>query len=424
MKVGIVGLGKLGFPVAVAMALRGHEVRGYDIDPDRMKHEVGPWREAGPDGVDPIDAVVEETRGKIRFCDMRELVRESDLVFFAVQTPSDPRWDGARPIDGIGADFSYAWLEQSVKTAAECVDGPATFVVISTVLPGTMRNRIAPLVPDGVSLLYNPYFIAMGTVIRDFLHPEFQLVGYGDELPPATLDLRSLYSTTSPSAPVIYGSWETIETAKMAYNTFIGLKIIFANNVMEMCDKIPHADCDAVSRILESATDRLISPKYLRGGMGDGGACHPRDQAALSWLAGNLGVPNVFRDVIRVREEQAFALVVRMLSASERTGLPMAILGTAFKAGTNIEFGSCALLCWELLGGQDKWAKRWDPYMGRNDEGVFDGPHVYLIGCNHAEVIEKAQELPVGSVVIDPWRQVGECRGVEVHRIGEAGRGS
>lgn len=432
MKVGIVGMGKLGFPVAIAMTLKGHEVYGYDTNGSRMLHEVGPWNEAGPDGVEPIDRVVEETRGKINFVDLPQLCQEAEIIFVAVQTPSDIQWDGAKPIrptpgGDLGADFSYENLEAAVRSVAYYAPEGATVVVISTVMPGTMRERISHLCEEkSLQLLYNPYFIAMGTVIRDFLNPEFKIIGCSEGIvkTDAFAKLEEFYGTIG-DFPIHGGSWETIETAKMCYNTFIGLKIIFANTIMEMCDAIEFADCDEVSHILSDATERLISPKYMLGGMGDGGACHPRDQAALSYLAGALGIPNIFWQVMSIREEQAHAMCLRVEAVANEKMLPIAILGTAFKAGTNIEFGSSSLLCAELM---ENWAnskgpKLWDPKMGRDDPGVFDEPHVYLVGCNHREVLEKCMELPEGSVVVDPWRQVPHnIYGVEVLRVGERDR--
>src|SRR5262249_6729878 len=153
--------------------------------------------------------------------------------------------------------------------------------------PGTIRREIFPLVGEHVKLCYNPFFIAMGTTIRDFLDPEFVLFGMRD--PEAAERARALYSTLH-DRPVYETSIENAELIKVSYNTYITMKIAFANTLMEICHKIEGCDVDQVTGGLALGTQRLLSPRYLGGGMGDGGGCHPRDNIALSWLSRELGL--------------------------------------------------------------------------------------------------------------------------------------
>src|SRR4029079_8006110 len=160
-----------------------------------------------------------------------------------------------------------------------------TVAVVSTVLPGTMRRSVMPVASPLLGLCYNPSFVAMGTTMRDFLHPEFVLLGADDLI--SAQKLEAFYATIT-DAPIHRMSVESAEITKLAYNTYIGMKIGFANTVMEICHKIPGANVNDVTAALKTAHHRLISPAYLDGGMGDGGGCHPRDNIAMSWLAQQL----------------------------------------------------------------------------------------------------------------------------------------
>ena len=169
--------------------------------------------------------------------------------------------------------------------------------MISTVLPGVIEELIKPITDRAnglIDLIYNPYFIAMGTVIDDFHNPEFIVMGSedgADENTPYTLALPVLekFYKSLCDAPIMHvTNYVNAEIIKMTYNTWITQKIVFANTVMELCSHFKGADCDNVIDALEKGEDRIISGKYMRGGMGDGGACHPRDNIALSFLAKKL----------------------------------------------------------------------------------------------------------------------------------------
>jgi UDPglucose 6-dehydrogenase len=278
VNIGFVGLGKLGLPVALCLADHGHEVTGYDTSTKVVRSILArniPYREEGAQ--DLLD------RTTLKLAEPREIVATSDLVFVAVQTPHSPEFEGVTPLPDERQDFDYTALRSAVEAlAVEAAfqQKPTTIVVISTVLPGTMRREVKPLLNRWTSLVYNPFFIAMGTTVNDFLHPEFVLVGADQDDPQ---DLISLYSSLH-GRPVYVTDITTAELTKVAYNTFIGMKIVFANAVMELSHQVPAPTADHVTDALELRPTGS-SPAYMRGGMGDGGGCHPRDNIALSWLA-------------------------------------------------------------------------------------------------------------------------------------------
>jgi len=213
-------------------------------------------------------------------------------------------------------------------------------------------------------------------------------------------------------------SIESAELTKVAYNTFISFKIGFVNLLMEICDRFAFADVDDVTGALKCASDRLISPAYLNGGMGDGGGCHPRDNIAMSWLARDRGLSfDLFEAVMQLRENQAHWLACTMLHYKRAFGgkLDLVIYGTAFKPGTKITTGSSALLVHSILEKIGEKVILMDPVIGPDCPPDF--PAVILLGCNHPG--SDKIEWPKGSVVIDPFRVVPEQEGVNVIGLGK-----
>ena len=301
MKIGFVGLGKLGLPCALAIESRGHEVAGYDTS-DQVQREIAArtlrYHEAG------AQDLIDKTR--LRVVDrMADLVAWADLIFVAVQTPHDPRFEGTTPLPPDRADFDYTFLRCAItQIAADAArqNRRPIVSVISTVLPGTMRREIMPIVAGRLRVCYNPFFIAMGTCIDDFLRPEFVLLGIDDAEAAQVVD--RFYATIT-DAPVFRTSVVNAEAIKVFYNTAISTKIAAANAIMEFCHAVPGADVDVVMQALALATRRVVSAAYTTGGMGDGGACHPRDSIALSHYAHALGLSyDWFGQIMVAREAQ------------------------------------------------------------------------------------------------------------------------
>ena len=161
-------------------------------------------------------------------------------------------------------DFDYSYLKAGIKTLADEIEKQGSdkiVIIISTVLPGTIREEIIPLLNSHVKLCYNPFFIAMGTTINDFLNPEFVLFGVEDAR--ALEKAKELYSTIHDN-PVYECTIEEAELIKVTYNTFITMKICLANMIMEISHKSENINCDNVSDALGMATERL-SEVSLRG---------------------------------------------------------------------------------------------------------------------------------------------------------------
>lgn len=407
MKIGFLGLGKLGLPCALAVEQRGHEVIGYDINENvvnGIRNRVISYREEGAQ-----EALSESN---LKLTNIADLVSESDIIFVPIQTPHEEKYEGVTRLPEERVDFDYSYLKAGIKALSVEIDkqGHEKIVaIISTVLPGTIEREIRPLLNDKIKLCYNPFFIAMGTTKDDFLNPEFVLMGVDDE---EAAEVVKRFYVTIHSAPVFATTIDSAELAKVAYNTYISMKIAFINTMMEICHKT-EANVDAISESIALAEKRIISPMYLRGGMGDGGGCHPRDNIALSWLARKLNLSyDFFEAIMMAREKQTEWLADLMMEYN----LPKVILGKSFKLESNITVGSPAILLRNILVERKVEVQMYDPFIDGEALPNFQ-PSVFLVGTKHA--FFRNMSFPKGSVVIDPWRYLSDQDGVKVVRVGE-----
>ena len=411
MHIGFIGLGKLGLPCAVATAAKGHSVVGYDVNPaiNSSKHprELLYTQEADETGRGDIQAMLDST--KLRIVDsLEEVISHSELIFIAVQTPHQSQYEGHIPIPDTREDFNYDYLVSSVKAISETLESMnenRIVTIISTVLPGTLRKYVFPVLSKNIRLCYNPYFIAMGSVVYDFYNPEFILLGHVDD--DAEQLVRKFYSTIT-NAEVFSTTLENAEMIKVSYNTYITTKIVMANNIMEMCHHLPNTNVNVVMSALKKGTRRLISTSYLNGGMGDGGGCHPRDNIAMSWLSNRLGLENNYYDfIMKKREKQTEFLADLIIQEVKKTGKSICILGTAFKPNTNIETGSPAVLLKNLLLAKGYEVSSYDPHIITSPNAIkwsCDENFIYFIGCRH-DVFEE-YNFNDFCIVIDPHRYI------------------
>jgi UDPglucose 6-dehydrogenase len=392
--VGWIGLGKLGAPCAAALGYHGgHEVWGYDVrgttDDD---YDFA--------GLPPV--------GLTRSVD--EVVRRTDdVVYVAVQTPHSPAYGGEVPTPDEPREFEYAYLVNAVRAVCDAAfsqEKLITLVVVSTVLPGTFNDHLRPLLNEYVRPVYHPFFIAMGTVVEDFVRPEMTL--FGVDQPHAHESVIELYRPFH-DAPAPVMSIASAELTKVAYNTFISMKIVYANVMAELAQHTG-ADVDDVTDALAVARDRIISSRYLRAGMGDGGACHPRDNVALSALARRYGVSTDLMGFLSLaRERQAEYLAELIEHWHELADLPVTLLGRSYKPNVTLTDGSPALLLAEAL--TDRGVK----FTHVEDlADVPGGAHVFFVATQHDRY--RDHDYPAGSVIIDPFGYV-EVNDTTVTRV-------
>tara|TARA_R110002020_G_scaffold61460_3_gene165337 strand:+ start:22 stop:1260 length:1239 start_codon:yes stop_codon:yes gene_type:complete len=412
MNIGFCGLGKLGLPCALVADSKGHKVFGYDINPD-VKQILDtkniPYREEGAPEL--------LQNHNIEWSSIPEVVNNSDIIFVPIQTPHDEQFEGTTRLPEKRVDFNYKYLKSGISTLSEEIKKQGKdkiVIIISTVLPGTITREIKPLLNEHVKLCYNPFFIAMGTTAHDFLNPEFVLFGMDDE--DAYKAAKDFYSTIHDK-PVYKCSLEEAEMIKVTYNTYITMKICLANTVMEVSHKLDNVDCDNVMKGLFLAKERLISPKYLLGGMGDGGGCHPRDNIALSWLAQNLDLSyDWYENLMICRENQTQWLGDLIIENHKSSNLPIIILGKCFKKETNLTVGSPSILLKNILQEKEYKVTMYDPFVDKT-EPPLNEPAVFFIGTNHDKFLD--YNFPDGSIIIDPWRYIKQQENIELISVGK-----
>jgi UDPglucose 6-dehydrogenase len=327
----VVGLGKLGACMAGCFAARGYEVTGVDTDPGLVATLAAgraPVPEPG------LQALLEQAGGRLRATTSHaEAVAASDITFVVVPTPSLP--DGRFALDHVRAAV------RAVGDAVRAKRGRHVVVITSTVLPGSMEFGVRPVLEAAagrrcgadLGLCYNPEFIALGSVVQDFLNPDLVLIGQSEAW--AGEAVAQVYQRVCERVPqVVRTNFASAELAKVGLNAFVTTKISFANMLVELCEELPGADADDVCRVL--GHDRRIGARYLRGGLGYGGPCFPRDSVALAALARALGRPAAIPEAVdRVND----AVVERVVSHVQRCLPPggrVAVLGLAYKSGTPI----------------------------------------------------------------------------------------
>jgi len=428
--IGFIGVGKLGQACA-EMVAEVHDVVGYDVMP----------RE--PENFTMVENLTDAVLGQ-------------DIVFVAVQTPHDPEYDGSAPTSHLpNKDFDYTLVKEVLSEVNQVATADQLIVLISTVLPGTVRREFIPLLTN-TRFVYNPYLIAMGTVKWDMVNPEMVMIGTrdGSETGDAK-ELIDFYKTFMQNDPkYVVGTWDECECIKVFYNTFISAKVSLVNMIQDVAEKQGNINAEVVCDALATSDRRIMGPGYMKPGMGDGGACHPRDNIALRWMAEKLELGyDLFDAVMLSREVQAENMAKSLaVHASAGAGvvppMPVVIVGKAYKPLVPYEAGSSSMLVGHYVEEAGIDLYYYDEVVGEiPPQDVLDKPAVYLIAHNPAitygeqldfvkgwysehRVTDCDEALTVatangselsfapGSVVVDPWRKVPDIPDVEVVHYG------
>lgn len=389
-KIGFIGVGKLGMPCAEAIAQKGHDVSGYDV--------------------------VKRTSDCVTmFPTIEGAVQGRDIVFVAVPTPHDPAYDGDKPTSHLKPkDFSYDIVKDVLKEANKHMHPHQLLVLISTVLPGTVRRELEPIITE-TRFIYNPYLIAMGSVAWDMINPEMVMIGTedGSETGDAK-ELVDFYKTIMENDPrYVVGTWDECEAIKVFYNTFISTKLGLVNMIQDVAEKQGNINVDIVTDALAQSTKRIMGPQFMKAGMGDGGSCHPRDNIALRHMAKELNLGyDLFDAIMNAREVQAKNMAKTVVHFSKLYGLPIVVHGKSFKPGVPYVEGSPSKLVAHFIKESGSQVNYVDPQT--DDYYKPTGPCVFLLahsssttysytGQKHHD--ELYCDIPAGSIVIDPWRK-------------------
>jgi len=330
-KVSVIGLGKLGASMAAAFASRGLDVVGVDVNQrsiDFVNEGKAPVQETN------LDETISANKERIRATTSHEdAILNSDISFVIVPTPSDER----------GA-FSLQYAAWAFKEIGKALAKKKTYhnvVLTSTVLPGSTRQALIPILEKesgkkagrDFGVCYSPEFIALGSIIQDFLNPDFTLIGELDDK--SGSQLEEIYSRVmtngSPSARM---SLENAELTKISVNSFVTTKITFANMLAEICEKLPGGNIDVVTNAL--GLDTRIGRKYLTGAIGYGGPCFPRDNVALTFIAKELGVEAKLAETTDSMNRAVAQKVAERIRPMISEGATVAVLGLSYKPFSHV----------------------------------------------------------------------------------------
>lgn len=396
MRIAVVGLGKLGAPLAAVLASKGNEVLGVDVNDEvvrRLNDGRAPVDEPG------LQELVTASRERLRGTPDFAAAADCDVITLLVPTPSDKR----------GA-FTNAFVLSALEALAPGLEGRADYQVVvigSTVMPGSCESEIKPLlerlsgrqVGDSLGLCYSPEFIALGNVINDMLTPDMVLIGESD--PRAGEIIERLYAGVCENDPPFrHMAIVNAELTKIAVNTYVTMKISYANALADICERLPGADVDSVTDAL--GLDSRIGPKYLRGALAYGGPCFPRDNKAFAVLARDIGADPALAeatDAINVAQSDRLARVVR---ARLRGGNAVGVLGLSYKPDTGVIEESPGVALASLLARDGYDVSVYDPVAVESALLKLPGD---VHGCSSAdEVIDRSEVV----VITTPWREFAE----------------
>lgn len=373
----MIGVGKLGQDCAEVMAEQ-YDVVGYDVEP---RNPAFPMRNS-----------------------IEEAVRDRDIIFIAAPTPHDPKYGGETPTSHLPTkDFDYTIVTDILTEVNKYVNKDQLVVLISTVLPGTVRRLLQPCITNS-RFIYNPYLIAMGTVKHDMVNPEMIIIGTedGSETGDAS-ELIQFYRPLMRNRPrVEIGTWDEAEAIKIFYNTFISAKVAIVNMIQDVAERNGNMNVDVVTKALANSNYRITGPAYMKAGMGDGGACHPRDNIALSNMAEELALGyDLFESIMYAREQQAENMAMKIL----QYGKNVTIIGKAYKPGVHYINGSSSMLVGYYIEQHGGTVNYYDEHTGDTDlkEGWTE---VYLIGYWDKYVEELTFSAENIATFIDPWRRL------------------
>jgi UDPglucose 6-dehydrogenase len=398
LTVAVIGLGKLGAPMAAAIAARGFAVLAADLDATKVQmvnRGVPPVTET------QLGEYLERARGRLRAtADVAEAAAGAGLIFVIVPTPSEPH-----------GGFSLRHVLPACDVIGRAIkhrnDYP-TVVITSTVMPGSTGGAIrehleaASGLKSGAQfgLCYSPEFIALGTVIHDFLNPDLVLIGESDGRSGDLLE--NFYREVCENvAHVARMNHINAEISKLAVNAFVTTKIAFANMLAEICEGLPGANVDAVTSAI--GHDTRIGLKYLRGAVSYGGPCFPRDNLAMGKVARDAGVVAVLPEATDETNRNGIRRLLAKVKEHYRPGLQVGILGLAYKPNTDVIEESPGLLLAQALLEEDVDLVVFDP-MGMAAAQVVLGDRPAYAGSTR-DCLERADLV----VIMTPWREFSEA---------------
>jgi UDPglucose 6-dehydrogenase len=407
MKISVIGLGKLGAPLAAVLASKGFDVIGVDLN----KAAVDALN-AGKAPVDEprLEELIDAHRARLTATtDVAEAITATTVTFVIVPTPSDPsgRFNNAAVLGAM----------KSIGLALRRKDAYHLVVITSTVMPGSTGGEIQQAlelhsgrrVGAQLGLCYNPEFIALGSVVRDMLRPDMILIGESDRT--AGDLLASIYEKSCDNTPTVRRmNFVNAELTKISVNTFVTTKISYANMLADICDRLPGADVDVVTQAV--GTDSRIGTKYLKGAIGYGGPCFPRDNVAFAALARAIGARAELAEATDTMNRYQLERVLGAVDARLTEAGTVGVLGLSYKPDTAVVEESQGLALVQRLLDQGRRVIAYDPLAMAAAQQALRRP--LDVAASAAECVQRSSLV----VVMTPWPEFGRISPEAYRRTG------
>jgi len=413
------GAGYVGGPTMAMIAAKCPDIRVTVCDPNEKR--IAAWNSDTLPVYEPgLQEVVESARGRNLFfsTDVRKAIRESDIIFVSVGTPTKTYGIGA----GRAADLKY--IESAARMIAEEAHGPKIIVEKSTIPVKTAEAMMTILRSNSKSgtfqVLSNPEFLAEGTAIEDLNNPDRVLIG-GEQTPEGLAAIEkvvSIYARWIPREKILTTNLWSSELSKLVANAFLAQRISSINSISALCEATG-ADVDEVARAI--GKDSRIGPKFLKASVGYGGSCFQKDILNLTYLCQHFGLPEVaayWESVVSINDWQKSRFSTRIVKDLFNTvnGKHIGILGFAFKKDTNDTRETAAIsVCRDLLAEGAKVCV-YDPQVGEEQirfdvSGGQPDPNL-VIAKSPREACQGAHAV----AVLTEW---DEFRELDFHKIHE-----
>lgn len=374
-KIAVIGTGYVGLTTGACFAHLGHDVICADIVPEkveRLRNGDVPIHEAG------LTELVQEgiETGRLSFVlGAENAVGDAEFIYLCVPTPQSA--DGS-------ADLSY--LQSAAAEISAHLQPGAVVVNKSTVPVGSTRLVEQAMKRSDIPVVSNPEFLREGTAVDDFLNPDRVVIGADDQA--AAGRVAALY--LGVRAPVMVTDPASAETCKYAANAFLATKLSFTNAIAAVCEAVG-ADVNDV--LLGMGYDHRIGHEFLRPGPGWGGSCFPKDSRAIISIAEDAGYDfALMRGVVTVNDEQFDRIVRKVGSVTTLDGATIALLGLAFKAGTDDTRESPALAVARRLIAAGATVRGYDPAVKAVDIDGLEVVDDAYAACEGADALVIATE--------------------------------
>ena len=393
MHLSIVGSGYVGTTIAACFADLGHEVTAVDIDADTVDRLNAGEATLYEPGLDEL--LAEHAGDRLTATTDYGVLAETDVTFLALPTPA--REDGSIDLSII-LDAA-----ESVGAALRSTDGRHLVVVKSTVTPGATDTHIGPAIRAAagdetgqIGLAMNPEFLREGSAVTDFLEPDKLVLGSEADDPWASETLRAVFEPLieRTGVPVVETDLRTAETIKYANNAFLATKISLINELGNIC-KLHGVDAYEVSDAL--ALDDRIGERFLRSGVGWGGSCFPKDVAAIIAAAREQGYePELLSAAVDVNDRQPKRMLELLEGHIDPAGKRIAVLGLAFKPGTDDIRNSRAIPLLDALADRGAAVAAYDPVAA-------DAMGERYPDIEYADSAADALRAAHGALVVTDW---------------------